>query len=83
MKTIVVFRVFKDDNSVLALFPEESQYPNGECDSYQHVGQHGAADYKHCIAVTRPAKLSEYAPLKKELELLGYDLSVKTRWRKS
>lgn len=79
-KTIVVFRVFKDLGDVVALFPAEIDFPNGGCSSYQHVGQHGAAHYYHCISITRPAKPSEYKALKRELEGLGYNLKIQKRY---
>jgi hypothetical protein len=43
--------------------------------SYQHVGQHGAAAVD-LHAQTRPSSLDEIAPLRAELERLGYDLQV-------
>jgi hypothetical protein len=79
-KTVVVFRKFKEGD-VLALFPsEEEAYNGGFCESYQHVGQHSGADYTHCIKITKPAKPSEYAALKRELEGIGYNLDVKLRY---
>lgn len=78
--TIVVFRAYKDNGDILALFPKERNYPNPHlCDSYQHIGQHSSADYVHCLRITRPAKPVEYADLKRELEAIGYTLTVKTR----
>lgn len=79
-KDLVVFRVFKDQGNVLALFPEDIQYPDGACNSYQHIGQHGGADYSHCIQITRPATPKEYAPLKRELEGIGYSLLVRRKY---
>ncbi len=79
-KTIVVFRVFRQGGDVLALFPAEPWSGNGDCSSYQHIGQHGAADYGHCISITRPATPSQYAPLKRELEQIGYNLEVRTKY---
>ena len=38
-----------------------------------HVGQHGAADYSHVIATTKPAMEKEYAGLLDELRQTGYD----------
>jgi hypothetical protein len=77
--TVVVFRVFKDSGSVVALFPHLSWNPEkGTCTSYDHAG-HGAADYTHCVQITHPAAPHEYAPLKRELESIGYVLDVKKR----
>ena len=79
-KTIVIFRKFIDQGDVIALFPAEINYPIGNCESYQHVGQHGRADYNHCIDITTAATPKEYKALKRELEGLGYDLDVKKRY---
>lgn len=74
----VVFRVWRDDGTVLALFPEEVH--NGHlCVCYAHVGQHGGADYNGCLRLTRPAKPEEYAPLARELESIGYHLHISQR----
>lgn len=75
-KTVVVFRKFKDGGDIVALFPQEEFNHRGGCMSYQHVGQHGEADYAHCVAASVPATVAEYAPLKRELESIGYDLKV-------
>ena len=79
MKTIVVFRKFKKEGDIIALFPYEDCDDQGNCTSYQHYGQHGAADYSYCIRITKPASPKEYGPLKKELENIGYELEVKKR----
>jgi hypothetical protein len=49
------------------------------CTVYSRVGQHcsGSKDY---YRDTRAATPAEYAPLKRELESLGYKLEVKSRW---
>ena len=81
-KTKVVFRVWKgakhEKNPVIALFPDIDE-GHGDCTSYMHVGQHGAASYAGCIKITRPAKPSEYASLKRELENIGYNLDVRKK----
>ena len=75
--TKVIFRVWKDNQEVIALFPEVPADINGFlCSSYQHVGQHGAADYDLVISRTTPAKPDQYRELQKELETLGYCLEV-------
>ena len=74
-KTDVIFRKWKNGN-VLALFPHEVNTYGGHVTSYEHVGQHGNADYVGCIIKTKPANTDEYAPLKKELEGIGYKLNV-------
>lgn len=76
--TTVVFRTWRDVGTVLALFPYEIE-ERGLCSSYEHVGQHGSADYQGCIARTRPSKPAEFASLKRELEGIGYKLSVRLR----
>ena len=81
-KTLVVFRYWykpKDNPGVIALFPEveDSRY---FCSSYEHVGQHGDADYHGVVAATRPASESEYRDLKQELESIGYNLDVRKKY---
>jgi|694.fasta_scaffold30353_9 hypothetical protein len=75
MKTKVVFRKSKDE--VLALFPEIPATVTGhDCMCYAHVGQHGSASpyiHRHGYRLATP---EEYAPLKRELEAIGYDLHV-------
>jgi hypothetical protein len=78
-QTPVIFRVFKDGGDVVALFPEFVNYPDGCVESYQRMGQHGAANYSHCMKVSRPATANESAALKRELESIGYNLKVQTR----
>lgn len=84
MKTVTVFRKFKKDGDIIALFPQEINYPDGACESYQHIGQHSAADYGHCLTITVPAKPEEYAPLKRDLERIGYDLKIvrRNQWKR-
>jgi hypothetical protein len=76
-RVTVIFRVDKE-KEIFALMPElqEGRY----CTSYQHVGQHGAADYHACIAASRPATPAEYAELAHELTRIGYDLTIRRRW---
>lgn len=76
--TPVVFRVWKDPkyhNGVIALFPYENE-GQGNCLSYEHVGQHGPAHYTGVMSITRPATPEEYADLKEELESIGYRLRI-------
>jgi hypothetical protein len=77
--TEVIFRKwnrkdFKGD--IIALFPYDVWSYRGDVTSYEHIGQHGAADYNHCINMTVPAKDKEYQSLKEELEYIGYNLKV-------
>lgn len=82
-KIKVVFRVDREGN-IFALFPELSA-DIGEryCVSYQQVGQHGGADYSHCIHTSRPAKPEESALLREELETIGYSLDERKRHTRS
>lgn len=78
-QTPVVFRVFPEGDAI-ALFPADaggSSY--GDCTCYQHVGQHGTADYQHVIGITRPARPEEYADLLAELRQVGYTPKVYRR----
>ena len=73
----VLFRMDKEGD-VFALFPEIPG-ASGLCTSYQHVGQHGSADYNWCIDQSRPATESEYLDLYNDLKEIGYDLKVYSR----
>jgi len=89
-KTIVVFRRWRKSQvasqSVIALFPEiEHRWPL--CSSYEHVGQHGGADYTGVISVTKPCYSSPFTAwaddvraLYAELTGLGYNLVVRQRY---
>ena len=80
--TRVVFRKWGPGKGggILALFPEiPADVPGNHCQSYEHIGQHGAADYALCIGKTKPASPGEYADLKEELEKIGYHLDVVAR----
>jgi hypothetical protein len=76
--TKVIFRQFEqDDHAIIALFPELPGSSDPQtCLSYIHVGQHGAASVQAARERTRPAYPGNYAPLKAELESLGYKLQV-------
>ena len=77
-KTKVIFRVWRGTHDVIALFPEEDE-GHGYCSSYEHIGQHGGADYQGMIGSTRPASPVEYEALRQELESIGYDLEIRSR----
>lgn len=73
-KIVTIFRHFAGE--VIALFPEVpgSNHP-AHCLSYQHLGQHGAADCQEVIQHSRPATPEESAGLRHELEsLCGYEI---------
>lgn len=78
-RTVVIFRRWRwEGREVLALFPCEDD-GNGKVLSYEHVGQHAGADYTGCMKRTRPATATEYEPLKRELEAIGYVLDIRQR----
>lgn len=77
--TEVIFRKWRSNNyanKIIALFPYAVETLAGSIMSYEHIGQHGGADYNHCINMTVPAKAEEYKDLKEELEYIGYNLKV-------
>lgn len=79
-KTLVIFRRFKDNGDIIALFPEEPHDLLGRyCVSYMRVGQHAGADYPGVIRASTPAKRSEYASLARELRRIGYKLRIGNR----
>ncbi len=78
LKTKVIFRVFKEGD-VIALFPSELADNRGNCMSYMHIGQHGAADYNGLVRTTRLATEAEYKALARELTSIGYNLEIRTR----
>ena len=79
-KTKVIFRRWLN-GSVIALFPEVPADITGRyCQSYMHVGQHGAAN-PTLVNSTRLASKEEYQNLFDELTEMGYDLEVIKRFR--
>jgi hypothetical protein len=83
--TVVIFRKWpaREGGGVIALFPYEPANLSDPamCESYEHVGQHGAANYYGVIDRTKPASPDEYAALKRELESepFNYQLTVRQR----
>lgn len=76
-KTVVTFYK-EEDGQILAVFPEDGYDNFTETVScYSHIGQHSAVhpDYTlfKCEPCTEP---SQYADLQKELEGLGYNLTI-------
>ena len=71
--TPVIFRKWKEGD-IIALFPtlDYNEF-SGLCWSYEHVGQHGGADYNHVVKITTPVRPEEYADLLAELKSIGYD----------
>ncbi len=78
----VIFRKYPDGD-IIALFPIIAVDTIGyNCESYMHVGQHGAANPRIVVSQTKLAKPKEYRVLKKELECqVGYHLKVIQRFR--
>jgi len=76
----VVFRAWRAGGDVIALFPRIPGDNAGYlCNAYEHVGQHGAADWDVVLRRTRPARRTEYRELAGELRALGYRLKVGRR----
>lgn len=73
-QTEMLFR--KDAGGIFAVMPYEIAKYDGSVTTYQHVGQHSAAEYFTCIAKSKPATPAEYSDLKQELEGLGYNIKV-------
>jgi len=73
----VIFRMFEGE--VLALFPYDIYNHIGLVNSYMHVGQHSGEDYSSCIERSKPATEKESKDLKKELESIGYNLTIVKR----
>lgn len=84
-ETIVVFRRWKKSvtvhKSVLALFPCSPADRMGHVMCYEHVGQHGAADYNYIVSMSTPASENDedVKALKRELRNIGYKLVVRKR----
>lgn len=84
-QTLVIFRKYKKKYEtplckIVALFPEEKFDYDGHCAAYEHIGQHGAADYGYVISITRAATPEEYNDLKEELTSIGYNLKIRKKW---
>jgi hypothetical protein len=84
MTDLVVFRKWRDCGTIIAMFPElPSDLQGWYCDAYEHVGQHGGADFHGVIQHSIPARPDEYADLAEELTRIGYNLRPIKRasWR--
>jgi hypothetical protein len=80
---VVVFRRWRDTGGVIALFPELPADLGGDhCDAYEHVGQHGGADYYGVIQQTTPCSIAQLADLAAELRTIGYRLRPIKRARR-
>ena len=79
-KTLVIFRKWRDNGGVIALFPAiPSDLLGWFCLSYEQVGQHGGADYHGVIQATKPVGRKDFASLKRELSRIGYRLVIRKR----
>jgi len=77
---VVVFRRWRDNGTVIALFPElPSDLSGFYCDAYEHVGQHGGADYHGVVQRTIPCSSNDAAELAAELRTIGYHLKPMRR----
>jgi hypothetical protein len=79
-KTLVIFK--SELGGVVAIFPKLKYgfngYRNDLVTCYSHIGQHSACAPEYFKNLPN-AKEKEYLPLKKELENIGYNLTVKNK----
>ena len=80
-KTEMIFR--KDKMGVFALMPYEISSLEGHVTVYQHIGQHGQADYQGCMRKSVPTNVIEYLDLYNELESLGYNIKITRRMNRN
>jgi hypothetical protein len=74
-ETLVIFRRWRVTGDIIALFPELPSESEGRfCDAYEHVGQHGGADYHGVVRATRPVSVDDAGDLIAELTRIGYRL---------
>lgn len=66
-------------HDLIAVFPMQAGCRPGYCGSYQIMGQHGECDASGVIAATVAIPDTVSAPLRKELERIGYNLLVRRR----
>lgn len=73
--TPILFRLWR--GGLIALMPYDvADLSPRHCMSYQHVGQHGAADPLGIVEDSRPAAADDYGPLLSELQSIGYEVKV-------
>lgn len=68
-KTKVAFYVEPENNTVLAVFPDDTEAAGYGC--YSHVGQHSSCSETYIKTLKRATK-AQANDLKKELEQIGY-----------
>ena len=86
MTTPVIFRKESYDKfidgMIIAFFPTlPGTHVPSSCSCYAHIGQHGTAHKDYYTQNTSPATPEEYKDLQDELESIGYDLEIFTRWQ--
>lgn len=78
MNTRLAFRKFPEGD-IIAIFPYDNYGKAGLVNSYQHVGQHGAASLS-LLDELEQCSPDEYKSLYDELESIGYhDLRILER----
>lgn len=75
--TRVVFRIYPAGD-VIALLLDCTANP-GHVLCYQHIGQHGEAVYAAVVEQTDLATETQYMPLLRELQRIGYALTIVAR----
>lgn len=80
-KVRVIFRTDKHTGEVIAWFPElaGTKYYLHDCQTYQHMGQHGSGTFNYYYETTRPSKSEEIKPLLDELTSIGYNVAISKR----
>ena len=77
----VIYRAWPN-GTVTALLPDQEHGPY--IGSYEHIGQHGMADYSFVMGKTTAATREQYAELHRELTgPVGYRLRVVPRRRRT
>lgn len=75
--TRVIFRKWSDNGEVFAILLDVPANPFRVM-MYARIGQHGEGTWS-VTNISKPAKPAEYGPLYRELEQIGYRLSVRLR----
>lgn len=74
VQVVTIFRKFPE-GAIIAIFPDEAWYSNGNLASYMRIGQHSGCSPQLIDELEEPTD-EEAAPLRKELEALGYVLLI-------
>lgn len=77
-KDRIIFKLEPEQNQTVIAFIIDAPVNFGNIGSYQHIGQHSEAsiDYFHKC---KPAAPAQYEGVKKEMESLGYNISIRHR----